>query len=255
VIGVRTGDWAVRIGARSRPRMRLFCVPYAGAGIAAYRDWPAGLPDWLEVWATRLPARETRLGEPPVARLPEVVGPLADHLSGLDPLPVVLYGHSMGALVCYELARELIRRDRPEPAHLFVSGRRAPHFPDHLPAIHDLPKAQFLERVRDLNGIPARILAEPGLIDVIEPALRADFAVCETYRHAGAAVLSAGISVFGGDEDPTTTGEQLAAWQVHTTGAFRLRMLPGDHFFLHRRRRDLLAAVVDDLATLPGAVR
>jgi medium-chain acyl-[acyl-carrier-protein] hydrolase len=255
MIGTRTGAWAVRIGARPQPRMRLVCVPYAGSGIAAYRDWPQALPDWLEVWAARPPARETRLSEPAVPRLPGVVGPLADHLTGLDPLPVVLYGHSMGALVCYELARELRHRGHPEPAHLFVSGRRAPHFPDHLPAIHHLPKPEFLDRVRDLNGIPDRILAEPGLIDVIEPALRADFAVCETYRHTGGAALTTGISVFGGDRDPTTTGEQLAAWRSHTTGPFRLRMLPGDHFFLHRWRAELLGAVVDDLSGLDGTVR
>ncbi|SDX39121.1 medium-chain acyl-[acyl-carrier-protein] hydrolase [Saccharopolyspora shandongensis] len=247
----------VRIGARTSPRLRLLCVPYAGAGTAAYRTFPQALPPWVEVWAIRLPARESRLAEPPLADIRSVVDVLVEELAGDEafgpapegraPLPYALLGHSMGALVCFELARALRRHELPQPAHLFVSGRRAPNIPDELPAIHRLPEAQFLAEVRRLGGIPDSVLAEPGLIDLIAPALRADFAVCETYRHTEEPPLPYGISAFGGRSDPTTTPEQLARWSEEADGPFTMRLYPGDHFFIHAHHRQILTEICRDI--------
>jgi medium-chain acyl-[acyl-carrier-protein] hydrolase len=221
-------------------------VPYAGAGVAAFRGWPDLLPEWLDLWAVRLPARETRIGEPPVDDVHEVVAGVAG-APPLDPLPYALYGHSMGALVAFELARELRRRGAPQPVHMFLSGRRAPQHPDDLPGICHLPKPDFVARVRELNGIPERLFDEPDLIDVIEPALRADFAVCERYHHVVDEPFRFGLSVFGGDRDPTTDLDQLRAWGIQTLGRFVVRTYPGDHFFIHTRRAELLAALAADL--------
>lgn len=245
----RPSPWLIPIGTRDRPRARVLCVPYAGAGTSAFREWPVIVPQWLEVWAVRLPARESRLAEPPIGHVAPVVAAIADQLAELDPLPYALYGHSMGALVSFELARELRRRGVAQPRHLFCSGRRGPQIPDALPGIHHLPKPEFLAAVRRLNGIPERLLAEPGLIDLIEPALRADFAVCETHRHTQGPPLGYGISVFGGWSDPTTTRDQLEAWRAHTRSTFRMHMYAGDHFFIHTNRDAFLA---DLLADFPG---
>lgn len=246
----------VCLGTRPSPRLRLLCVPYAGAGAAAFRAFPQALPSWLEVWAIRLPGRETRLSEVPLTDLTAVVHALLEEFTrdgpfappaGTTPVPYAIFGHSMGALVCFELARALRRYGLYPPVHLFVSGRRAPHIPDDLPAIHRLAPPEFLTEVRRLGGIPDEVLAEPGLIDLIAPALRADFAVCETYRHAAEPPLPYGISAFGGRGDPTTTPQRLAAWSVETTGPFTMRLYPGDHFFVHAHHRTILAEICRDL--------
>jgi surfactin synthase thioesterase subunit len=247
----------VRIGPRAAPRYRLLCVPYAGAGTAAYRDFAEVLPPWLEVWAVRLPARENRVAEPPLTDLTSVVTALVDEFAhddpfGREPLPYALFGHSMGALVCFELARALRRGGLPEPAHLAVSGRRAPRIPDELPSIHRLPMPRFLDEVRRLGGIPERLLAEPELMALLAPALRADFAVCETYRHADEPPLPYGISAFGGRADPTTTPEQLELWREETSAEFTIRLHPGDHFFLHAHHRQILADLCRDLEHTGG---
>ncbi|GIE99518.1 thioesterase II family protein [Paractinoplanes rishiriensis] len=244
---IAAGTWTVPVRRLAYPRARLIGVPYAGAGAAAFHGWPAELPEWLELWAVRLPARETRIGEPPMADVHAVVAAVADALAGFDDTPYALYGHSMGALVAFELARELRRRGSPAPVRLCVSGRRAPQRADDLPGICHLPKPEFLAAVRRLNGIPEQLFDEPGLIDVLEPALRADFAVCERYRHTAEEPLATGLSVFGGDRDPTTDLEQLHAWRRQAAGPFVLRTYRGDHFFVHTRRRELLTDLVGDL--------
>lgn len=242
----------VCVGPRTSPRLRLLCVPYAGAGAAAYRDFPQALPPWLEVWAVRLPGRETRLTETPLTEIQTVVRALVEEFQRADPfgpqpLPYALFGHSMGALVCFELARALREHGLPTPMHLSVSGRRGPSIPDELPAIHRLPLPQFLTAVQELGGIPEKVFAEPGLIDLIAPALRADFAVCETYEHTAQPPLPYGISAFGGRSDPTTTPEQLASWSAEAGGPFTMRLYPGDHFFIHTQQRQILAELCHDL--------
>jgi medium-chain acyl-[acyl-carrier-protein] hydrolase len=243
----------VCLAPRPAPRHRLICVPYAGAGPAAYRRFPAMLPPEVETWAVRLPARESLIAEPPLEHIDPVVDALADQITPPDPpVPFALFGHSMGALVCFELARTLRHRGRPVPTHLFVSGRRGPRLPDPLPAIHRLPRSEFLAAVRRLSGVQDELLAEHGLIDLLVPALRADFAVCETYRYTDQPPLDCGISAFGGLSDPTTSSDQLAAWCRETTGPFRMSLFDGDHFFLHRHAPAILGAVARELAAPAG---
>jgi medium-chain acyl-[acyl-carrier-protein] hydrolase len=242
----------VRLASRSLPRFRLLCVPYAGAGAAAYRSFSAALPPDVEPWAIRLPGREVRLAEEPVPDIGPLVAALVEDFLAADPfgqprLPYALFGHSMGALVCFELARALRRAGLPMPAHLFVSGRRGPRIPDEEAGIHRLPSDRFVAEVTKLGGIPAEVLAEPGLIDLLTPALRADFAVCATYRYTAGPPLPCGISAFGGRFDPTTSTEQLVAWEAEATGPFAVRLFPGDHFFLYTNEREIAAEIGRDL--------
>ncbi|MEV7996190.1 alpha/beta fold hydrolase [Streptomyces sp. NPDC086077] len=226
---------------------RLICVPYAGGGASVYRPWAKLAEGRLEVWAVRPPGRESRFREP----AHEHVEPFVDALVGTvrplidDGAPFALFGHSMGAVVSFELAHALRRCGLPEPGHLFVGGRRAPRFPDSTP-IHRLDSATFLDAVLRLEGIPQEILSEPGLIDLVLPTLRADFAVAETYRYTPVEPLDCPITAFGGLSDPTTSSEQLAAWRDFTGGAFRQRMLPGDHFFVHSAVREVVESVIED---------
>jgi medium-chain acyl-[acyl-carrier-protein] hydrolase len=198
----------------------------------------------------QLPGREGRLREAPFTRIEPLVQALAAELP-LAELPFAFFGHSMGALIAFELAHELARRGGPQPLLLFVSGRRAPRVPVREEPIHDLPEPQFLARLRDLNGTPEEVLQHAELMALLSPLLRADFALHETWTYReGEPPLAIGISAFGGVADPEVTREDLEAWRVETTGPFRLRMLPGDHFFLLPGRRLVTEAVARDLAAL-----
>lgn len=248
-----TGRAFVCLGPRPAASWRLICVPYAGAGVAAYRAFTRDLPPQVEMWAVRLPAREARLAEPPLTDIRAVVDALVRELAQDELIAArfALFGHSMGALVCFELARTLRRRGMPVPGHVFVSGRRAPSLPDDLPAIHRLGPADFVTAVQQLGGIPRELLAEKDLIDLMLPALRADFAVCETYQHVSEDPLACPISAFGGRADPITTSVQLDGWREETAGPFSMRLYEGDHFFIHGHRRQILDAVRHDLVLSP----
>jgi medium-chain acyl-[acyl-carrier-protein] hydrolase len=195
----------------------------------------------------RLPGREVRINEPPLDRVGSMVEALVGPLEAVAAEgPYALFGHSLGAITGFELARELARRGNA-PAHLFVSGRCAPHIPHGIPEIHRLPDRQFLDAVCDLGGMPTALLEARELLDMLLPALRADFTAAETYGYQPGPPLELPITALGGHDD--TVGERkLLAWRAQTTSAFRLRLLPGDHFYLHAQRGPLCAAIVDDLA-------
>jgi medium-chain acyl-[acyl-carrier-protein] hydrolase len=245
--------WLAYREINPRARLRLFCFPYAGGGASSYRGWSAALPADVEVCPVQLPGRESRLREPPFDRLEPLVGALADALRPHLDLPFAFFGHSLGALLSFELARELRRRGAVLPLHLFASGRRAPQVPAREENIHDLPEAEFLVKLRELNGTPEEVLQHSELMRLLVPVLRADFAVNETYVFRPDEPFEMAISAFGGLADQDVTREDLVGWREQTRGAFRLRMLPGDHFFLHGARDLLTEAVARDLATLSPA--
>jgi medium-chain acyl-[acyl-carrier-protein] hydrolase len=242
--------WLAYREVNPRARLRLFCFPYAGGGASAYRGWAAALPADVEVCPVQLPGRESRLREPAIDRPEPLIQALADALQAHFSLPFAFFGHSMGAMLAFELTRELRRRGGPLPLHLFVSGRRAPQVPAREPDIHDLPEPEFLAKLRELNGTPEEVLQHAELMRLLLPVLRADFAVNETYVFHPEEPLDLGISGFGGLGDAEVSREDIVPWSEHARGAFRLRMLPGDHFFLHSARDLLTEAVARDLAEL-----
>lgn len=244
--------WLAYREPNPRARLRLFCFPYAGGGASVYRGWAASLPGDLEVCPVQLPGRESRLRDQPYTHLEPLVQALADVLPPYLDLPFVFFGHSLGSLVAFELARELRRRGAALPLHLFASGRRAPHLPPREEPIHDLPEPEFIEKLRELNGTPEEVLQHAELMRLLVPILRADFAVNETYVFVPEEPLDCGISAFGGLGDEEVTREDLAAWREHSRGRFRLRMLPGDHFFLHGGRDLVTEALARDLAEIAG---
>jgi medium-chain acyl-[acyl-carrier-protein] hydrolase len=211
---------------------RLFCLPYAGGSAAVYRAWTAGGIEGVPAVAVQLPARGSRILEPPVRRLAPLVDALAAAMAPLTFGAYALFGHSMGALIAFELARELRRRGLPEPRRLFVSGRRAPHLSGEREDIHRLPDDQFLEELRRLEGTPAAFFADPELVQTMLPALRADFELCDAYVYAPQPPLACPITAIGGAEDAGVPAPTLAAWQEHTGAGFRMHLLPGGHFYL-----------------------
>jgi medium-chain acyl-[acyl-carrier-protein] hydrolase len=249
--------WLAYREANPRARLRMFCFPYAGGGASIYRGWSGLLPGDIEVCPVQLPGRESRLRDQPFDRPEPMIAAIADVLKSYQDLPFVFFGHSMGAMISFELAREMRRRGWKLPQHIFVSGRRAPQLPPRDEPIHDLPEAEFLEELRELNGTPEEVLQHTELMKLLLPILRADFAVNETYVYTEEEPFDFGISAFGGLGDVEVTREDVEAWRPHTRGKFRLRMLPGDHFFINATKDLVLEAVARDLAevsasALPG---
>jgi medium-chain acyl-[acyl-carrier-protein] hydrolase len=228
-------------------RLRLFCLPYAGGGASIFRTWPAGLPAHVEVIAIQLPGRESRIKEQPYTRLDQLIQTFAHVLLPLLDTPFMVFGHSMGALIGFELARYLRDEYGYVPACLFVSGQAAPQLPPSASPTHALQEPAFLERIRRLNGTPDEVFQQAELLQLVLPVLRADLTVCETYIYRPAAPLNCPISAFGGLEDATVSHGALSAWCEQTSRSFTLRMLPGNHFFLRGASNLLLQAISDDL--------
>jgi medium-chain acyl-[acyl-carrier-protein] hydrolase len=166
--------------------------------------------------------------------------------------PYVFFGHSMGGLVSFELARELRRRKAPDPAHIFISGRKAPQICQPEDLKYNLPESEFMEALLQLNGTPTDILQNKELMCIMIPLLRADFELCETYNYVREAPLECPISVFGGIEDFDVDPQSLQAWDEQTTGSFVRRLLPGNHFFLHSHTTLLLRLLSQALYRILG---
>ncbi len=232
-------------------RLRLFCIPYAGGGASLYREWAPALAPWIEVQPVQLPGRESRFDEPPLTSMADLVQEILDPIGPYLDLPIAVFGHSMGALIGYELVRRLQRRPSAMVSALLVSSHPAPHLPQRLPLRHKMNERDLRASVKDLDGTPQSILSNDALMDLFSPLLRADFQLVETYEHGVPTPLRCPIYAFGGTSDPYVSKDELRAWGVHTNAVFQLAMLTGDHFYLKTRSDQLLSYVFESLA--PGA--
>ncbi|MEE1942547.1 alpha/beta fold hydrolase [Streptomyces sp. TRM 70361] len=220
-------------------RTRLVCLPYAGGTPSAYRGWDGHLGDRVRVVPVLLPGRGLRLHEAPYTRMVPLAADLATALTahGITGRPggYALFGHSMGALLAYEVACVLRERGEPGPRHLFVSGSRAPHLYGDR-ADHALADDGLRRFVRDLGGLGG---TDPGgvggaYLERRLPVLRADLTVCDTYRWRPRGPLGCPMTAFSASDDPLAGPGEVEAWRAYTTGSFLRRHLPGGHFFLLR---------------------
>ncbi len=220
--------------------IQLFCLPHAGAGASTYRDWPVLLAPGIEAIPVQFPGREGRHRERVLHSAAELVADLSGPLTSRAGRDFAFFGHSMGALVGYELAHELSALGRP-PRHLFVSGLGAPHLPPTGPRLHDLPDDELLTVIADLEGTSPEVLAQPQLVQLLLPLFRADLGVWETYiPHRSS--LQVPITAMGGRHDPGVSLDRLEAWGSLTSAAFQLEVLDGGHFYHH--------AATDKVATI-----
>ncbi|MBT2118872.1 alpha/beta fold hydrolase [Dyella sp. LX-66] len=230
--------------------MRLFCFPFAGGSAQAYRDWRDHLPRSIELCAVQLPGREMRQREAPMANADEIVDALLPVLTPLMDRPFTLFGHSMGAIIAFELARRLQQEGKPAPECLIVSGRVAPHRPLTRAPINHLSREEFIEGLRHLGGTPEEVLGDNELMSLIEPMLRADLAVHEDYKHRDEPRLKCDVLAFGGLRDPEAGRADVDAWREATDGSFGLQMMPGDHFFIRSAQPLFLRALSIELRKL-----
>jgi surfactin synthase thioesterase subunit len=244
--------WVTCPRPRSDARARLFCLPFAGGGASAYRLWADSVPAWIEVCPVQLPGREDRYREARYTRVTDLSRALAQELSPYLDLPYAIFGHSMGALVGFELTHALRRAALPPPRALFLAAYPAPHANQGRAPIHQLPDDQFIAEMRRMQGTPEAVLQNADLMAFMLPVLRADFEACDTYVGADACAvpLDCPIVAYGGAEDHDIDAEALADWRQVTTGPFAVRMLPGTHFFVQSHRGPLIADITGRLTAL-----
>jgi len=244
--------WFPQRVALNSAKIRLVCLPYAGGGSAIFNNWQRLLGDRIEVCAVQLPGRASRSREMPYRTLEPLAAELAKVLSGLCDLPAALFGHSLGALIAFAVARELEKTSRVQLVRLLVSGRRAPHCPRRDEPVTGLSDEQFIDRLRLINGTPEAILSDQDFMNAALPMLRADFELNDRYTFIQGK-LRVPLSVFGSTQDREINADDLAAWRDITEAACNVLMFPGDHFFIHAYEPLLLGAVAEELATGPGS--
>lgn len=220
--------------------MRLFCFPYAGGRALNYRTWSNNLPANVEVCAIELPGRGTLLKQTPFTRIKPLIETIAENILPKLDKPFALFGHSMGALISFELAHFLRNKYGINPVHLFVSAHRSPQIISKKPPIHSLPETEFLAELHRLNGTSKEILENRELMELFLPILRADFEVLETYTYQPLPPLECPITAFGGLSDSEANIDELEAWGKQTKSTFSLKMFQGDHFFIHSAQSQLL---------------
>lgn len=253
VVRYETGGFLF-LKPKSETRLRLFCFPYAGGRPTIFHRWQDALPSTIELCPIQLHPCGTQGTVRSFNGLSSLVQAIARDLLPYLDRPFAFFGHSMGALVSFEVARWLRGEYNRLPIHLFVSGREAPHLSNSGPPIHALPEPKLLEELKLLNGTPQEILQNSDWMKLVLPILRADLEICETYTYFPEPPLDCPMIAFGGLEDNRVGRDQLEAWRSQTRGSFSLRMLPGDHFFLQPNRLQIINTLWQALRRSVGAV-
>ncbi|MBC6447450.1 thioesterase [Actinokineospora sp. HBU206404] len=235
--------WLRPITSPAAPAVRLVCFPHAGGTAGVFHGWGTRVPDDVEVLAVRYPGRQDRLGDPFI----ETMAPLADAvtaaLSGWRDVPLVLFGHSMGASVAHEVARRLA----PAPALLVVSARRPPHLLRSRPA-HFGDDDLVIADVKRLGAESATVLDHPELRDLVLPAIRADYRLTGNYQPGALPGVDVPIVAYLGADDPNTSTADLREWSTASTRGFDLKVFPGGHFYLVEHESAVVADLVARLS-------
>ncbi|MFF0885079.1 thioesterase II family protein [Streptomyces sp. NPDC003456] len=225
--------------------VRLVCLPHAGGSASFYFPVARALSPRVEVLAVQYPGRQDRRTEPAVADLHTLADRIAGALGPCTDRPYALFGHSMGAVLGFEVARRLEAAGNG-PAELFVSGRRAPGV-DRTDEWHPESDEEVVAEIRKLNGTGDALLDDAETLQMILPALRSDYRAVRGYRYRPGPALDCPVTAFTGDRDPRAGVDEVAAWANHTRSGFALRVLPGGHFFLVDQQAEVLGTVEDRL--------
>ncbi|MEU5214250.1 alpha/beta fold hydrolase [Streptomyces sp. NPDC020742] len=233
-----SGLWCRRFHPAPEADRRLVCFPHAGGSASFYHPVSAALSPGVDVLAVQYPGRQDRRHEPALDDIGRLADRLAEALEDWTDRPLTFFGHSMGSLVAFEVARRL-ERGPHGPERLFASGRRAPSV-HRDEQVHRRDDDGIIAELRALSGTDARVLQDEELLRMVLPALRSDYKAVETYRGEPGAAVRCPVTVLVGDDDPKTTLAEARAWDGHTTGGFDLRTFSGGHFYLADRPAEVL---------------
>lgn len=226
---------------------RLVCLPHAGGSASFYFPMAKAFGPGTEVMAVQYPGRQDRRAEPTIDSVSAYADEIFAVLRHLDDRPLALFGHSMGAVLAYEVAVRMARAGLPSPARLFVSGRRAPsRYRDEN--THQQPDEELVAELRRLGGSHQALLGDPEMLPLILPAIRGDYRAIELYQHDPADRLDCPVTVLVGDDDPRVSIDEARAWAEHTTGPTELEVFRGGHFYLVDHSREVIDLVARRLS-------
>ena len=245
------GLWRHQHLRGGEPALRLFCLAHSGGSAVVFRQWLDWLPQWVELVAVELGGRGTRMQEPAATDLREAAAALVPDILTLADRPFALFGHSMGALIAFELAQQL-RRYGQAPACAFLAACPAPHQIARRRQLHRLPDGELIREIRRLNGTPRGVLDDPDMRRLVLRILRADLTMFETYVAEPGAMLDCDILALCGAADASVSEAEIVQWAAYSRAAFAVEHFPGDHFFVQsaaplvldiiaRRLRELLS--------------
>lgn len=235
--------------------VQLFCFPYAGGNAAAFLPWQPLLGRDVELWVAQLPGRGGRLFETPPHDLDDLVAQLTEAVAEHVDRPFALFGHSLGALVAFEVARALRHDGLPTPDSLWVAGAEGPQTRAVVHPLHDLPDAELVEALRDYGGTPTELLDDREMMELLLPGLRADLALDECYTYRPGAPLDLPIHLLLGNRDPHVEPTRVAGWSYESSQPVRRHVFPGDHFFLFPHQATITALLATALAADPTTTR
>ncbi|GAB2331943.1 alpha/beta fold hydrolase [Streptomyces griseoincarnatus] len=238
----RSGSWFDNRFRRAAASATLYCFPFAGGTAAYYAPWAEEFTAGLEIVPVQPPGRGARMAEPGPTSIAEMADTLAPLIAAATTRPL-LFGHSMGAITAFEVARRLRELGRPADM-LFVSGRPAPPISRPLSPVSTLPRNAFVRMLREYGTAPEEVLAHEELLDVLLPMIRADFALIEQYSYVPGLQLDCPVRAWCGAGDPEVQPEDMARWAEQTTGPFELTVLPGGHFFLTDHHQQVVKTVL-----------
>ncbi len=239
-------DWIYIPKPLTEATARLFCFPYAGGGPSTFHQWPQAFDAQnvpLEIGSVSLPGHEFRIAEPAISNLAKLIPRLAQEMEPHFNRPFYFFGYSVGALIAFELVRFLRSQKAPQPRHLFVCAKGAPHLPLPFPPIHDLPDPELIQELKRFDGTSKEVLENQQLMELFLPCLRADFSLNETYEHEEEAPLECPITAFVGLDDREAGPNLMQPWAQHTNGPFQIREFPGGHFFVPDQLEGIVSEV------------
>ncbi|MES2673572.1 MAG: alpha/beta fold hydrolase [Pseudomonadota bacterium] len=237
--------WFVKINSDVVAPVRVLCFPSSGGGANVYRPWENQLEN-VEIYSAQLPGRERRLREPPIESLSALIDCILKEVVALSDKPLILFGHSMGALIAYELAIAMTKRRYRLPVHLIVSAFRSPEKISKSKKLHPLSFDDFIEEIKNYGGTPPQILENRETMELFMPGIRADFKLHETYVFPGNAPLDIPITTFSGGTDHIVPGSNMIGWNNHTTMNYEHHIIQGGHFFVKENPR-LIFSVMQDV--------
>ncbi len=248
----RASRWLHVLRPKPSASVRLLCLPHAGGTAGAYRDWEPLLPDHVELCLVQYPGRHERLAEPCVDSMEETADAIAAALRPELGRDIVLFGHSMGAAVAYEVALRQVAHGR-SPRHLIVSARPAPH---RHPGgdLHTRDDDALLAELRALSATDQAVLDDPDLLSLLLPAIRADYRLIERYRRDAPPRLDVPLTVFRGRADTRLPAREADHWEEMTTGPFTHQVFDGGHFYLRGRAHQVVPAVLRAIGTTATGV-
>lgn len=244
--------WVRRFHPIPDAQVKLICLPHAGGSASFYFSLSRSLFPTVDVLAIQYPGRQDRLGEKCIDTIEELADSIFQIVRAQADRPLILFGHSMGAILAFEVARRL-EGDSIIPMGLFASARRAPRL-HRDEKVHQRDDEGLLADIRELSGTNSGLFDDDELLSIVLPSIRSDYKAVETYRYQPGPMLSCPIFALVGDNDPKSTVDEAGAWKEHTSGKFELVVFSGGHFYIHSSLPTVLDIIMEHINSTGGCV-